>query len=74
MKKLNKNTKNSNKCNSKEKMPSFMEWYEKQPEYMYFMLANKIENFFEKSKLTSEYKEKQEIHINYQVVLKISLG
>ena len=44
--------------NSKEKMPSFMEWYEKQPEYMYFMLANKIENFFEKSKFATEYKEK----------------
>ena len=44
--------------NSKEKMPSFMEWYEKQPEYMYFLLANKIENFFENSKFAFEYKEK----------------
>jgi hypothetical protein len=44
--------------NSKEKIPSFMQWYEKQPEYMYFLLANKIENFFEKSKFASEYKKK----------------
>jgi len=44
--------------NSKEKMPSFMQWYEKQPEYMYFLLANTIENWFEKSKFAFEYKEK----------------
>jgi hypothetical protein len=35
-----------------------MEWYQKQPEYIYFLLANKIENFFEKSKFTFDYKEK----------------
>ena len=43
--------------NGKDKMPSFMEWYEKQPEYMYFLLANKIENFFEKSKFAFEYEK-----------------
>jgi len=36
----------------------FMTWYQKQPEYIYFLLANKIENFFEKSKFTFDYKEK----------------
>jgi hypothetical protein len=36
----------------------FMTWYEKQPEYIYFLLANKIENFFEKSKFTFDYQEK----------------
>jgi len=36
----------------------FMTWYQKQPEYIYFLLANKIENFFEKSKFTFDYQEK----------------
>jgi hypothetical protein len=47
-----------NNFNGENKIPSFMEWYEKQPEYMYFLLANKIENFFEKSKFAFQYKEK----------------
>ena len=36
----------------------FMSWYEKQPEYLYFLVANKVENFFEKSKFAFQYKEK----------------
>jgi len=36
----------------------FMTWYQKQPEYIYFLLANKIENFFEKSKFAFMYEEK----------------
>ena len=47
-----------NNLNSKDKMPSFMGWYEKQPEYIYFLLANKIENFFETSKFALDYEEK----------------
>ena len=46
------------KYEESDKTEPFMEWYEKQPEYMYFMLANKIENFFENSKFAFEYKEK----------------
>ena len=42
---------------SKEKVPSFMEWYEKQPDYLYFMVANKIENFFENSEFAFKYEE-----------------
>jgi hypothetical protein len=36
----------------------FMTWYQKQPEYIYFLLANKIENFFEKSEFAFMYEEK----------------
>jgi len=36
----------------------FMTWYQKQPEYIYFLLANKIENFFENSKFAFMYEEK----------------
>lgn len=46
------------KYEESDKTEPFMEWYEKQPEYMYFLLANKIENFFENSKFAFEYKEK----------------
>jgi hypothetical protein len=47
-----------NNFNEEDIMPSFMGWYEKQPEYIYFLLANKIENFFETSKFALDYEEK----------------
>jgi len=40
-----------------ESKEPFMTWYQQQPEYIYFLLANKIENFFENSKFAFEYEE-----------------
>lgn len=46
------------KYKDSESEEPFMTWYQKQPEYIYFLLANKIENFFEKSKFAFMYEEK----------------
>jgi hypothetical protein len=46
-----------NNFNGEDKIPSFIEWYQKQSEYIYFLLANKIENFFENSKFAFEYEQ-----------------
>ena len=45
------------KYKDSESEEPFMTWYQKQPEYIYFLLANKIENFFEKSKFAFEYEK-----------------
>ena len=46
------------KYKDSESEEPFMTWFQKQPEYIYFLLANKIENFFEKSKFAFMYEEK----------------